>query len=152
MVKYHQSLSLNETAQRIYDQGARAYQSLCSTYQIPITLGESQSHRETRLMYFVTYCAHRFNLEFSTIDTYLYGIRKWQIEYGFHDPLKDSIGKPLWHLERVLTGINKLKPGATRVRLPITIDIMWLLVSFIHRGCFGVPEDQMFLAAITLAF
>ena len=29
---------------------------------------------------------------------------------------------------------------------------MQLLVSFIHRGCFGVPEDQMFLAAITLAF
>ena len=29
---------------------------------------------------------------------------------------------------------------------------MQLLVSFIHRGWFGAPEDQMFLAAITLAF
>ena len=29
---------------------------------------------------------------------------------------------------------------------------MWFLVAFIHRGCFGVPEDQMFLAAITFAF
>ena len=29
---------------------------------------------------------------------------------------------------------------------------MWLLVSFIYKGLFGVPEDQMFLAAITLAF
>ena len=91
-------------------------------------------------MYFVTYCAHRLNLAFSTINTYLYGIRNWQIP----DPLRQ--------LERVLTGIKKLRSGATRVRLPITIDIMWLLVSFIHRGCFGVPEDQLFLAAITLAF
>ena len=103
-------------------------------------------------MYFVTYCAHRLNLAFSTINTYLYGIRNWQIVYGFPDPLKDSIGKPLRRLERVLTGIKKLRPGVTRVRLPITIDIMQLLVSFIHRGCFGVPENQMFLAAITLAF
>ena len=124
----------------------------CSIYQIPTTLGESQSHRETRLMYFVTYCAHRLNLAFSAINTYLYGIRNWQVGYGFPDPLKDSIGKPLRRLERVLTGIKKLRPGATRDRLPITIDIMWLLVSFIHKGCFGVPEDQMFLAAITLAF
>ena len=101
----------------------------------------------TRLMYFVTYCAQRLNLEFSTIHTYLYVIRNWQI-----GPLKDSISKPLWHLEEVLTGIKKLRPWATRVRLPITINIMQLLVSFIYRGCFGVPKDQMFMAAITLAF
>ena len=105
MVKYYQSLALNETTQRIYDQRAQAYQSFCSIYQIPTTLGESQIHRETRLMYFVTYCAHRFNLAFSTINTYLYGIRNWQIGYGYPDPFKDSIGKPLQRLERVLTRI-----------------------------------------------
>ena len=152
MVKYYHSPALNEKTQRIYDQGARAYQSFCSIYQIPTTLGESQSHRETRLMYFVTYCAHRLNVAFSIINTYLYWIRNWQIGYGLPDPLKDSIGKLLRRLERVLTRIKKLRPGATRVRLPITIDIMWLLVSLINRGLFWVPEDQIFLAAITLAF
>ena len=152
MVKYYHSPALNEKTQRIYDRGARAYQSFCSIYQIPTTLGESQSHRETRLMYFVTYCAHRLNVAFSIINTYLYWIRNWQIGYGLPDPLKDSIGKPLRRLERVLTRIKKLRPGATRVRLPITIDIMRLLVSLINRGLFWVPEDQIFLAAITLAF
>ena len=105
-------------------------------------------------MYFVTYCAHGLNLAFSTFNTYLYGIRNWQIGIGFPDSLKNLIGKPLRCLARVLTGIKKLRLGATRVRLPITIDIMImrLLVPFIHRGCFGVPENQMFLTTIILAF
>ena len=101
-------------------------------------------------MYFVTYCAHQLNLLFSAINTYSHGIWNWQIAYGLPNPLKDYIGKPLRSLYRVSTGIKKLSPEVTRVKLPITIDIMWLLVSFINGGCFGEPEDQIFLAAITL--
>ena len=67
-------------------------------------------------------------------------------------PLKTSFGQPLLYLDRVLKGIKKCKPVVMQPRLPITIDILRLLVSFVTLGCFGKPDDQMFITAITMAF
>ena len=79
MVKYCQSLPLNEKTQRIYDQLARAYQSFCSICQSLSIKGKVRLKGETRLMCFVIYYAQGLNLAFFTIDTYLYGIRNWHI-------------------------------------------------------------------------
>ena len=66
MVKHYQSLALNKTTQRILQAILFSLSNSCH-------FRGSQSQRETRLMYFVTYCAHRLNLAtFTTVNTYLY--------------------------------------------------------------------------------
>ena len=58
----------------------------------------------------------------------------------------------LVRLERILKGITKIGTVQRQPRLPITIDILRLLVFFVSQGCFGFTEDTMFIAAINLAF
>ena len=146
-------MALTDSTKRVYNQGAKAFQNFCYQYNLPTSFQDTTQHdREALLMYFAAYCANKLNVASTTINNYLYGIRSWQIGRGMADPLKTSFGQPLLCLDRVLKGIKKCKPGVTRPRLPITIDILRLLVSFVTLGCFGKPDDQMFIAAITMAF
>ena len=104
-------------------------------------------------MCFAAHCAHTMKLAASTIinNTYLYGIRDWHLGRGHPDPLQNKYGGPLVQLEMILKGIKKIHTVQRRPRLPITIDILRLLVLFVSQGYFGFIEDTMFIAAINLA-
>ena len=88
----------------------------------------------------------------STINFYLNGLRNWCIGLGFPNLLRTEYGGPLLCLDRVPKGIKKLHKGHSRPRLPITIDILRMTVSFLSFGCFGIFEDLMMSAAVTFAF
>ena len=47
---------------------------------------------------------------------------------------------------------QKLHKAKTRPRLPITIDILCMLISFLPFSCFGRQDDLMHSAVVTLAF
>ena len=79
-------------------------------------------------------------------------LRIWCIGLGFPNPLKTEYGSPLLCLDRVVKGIKKLHKGHNRPRLPITIDTLRMIVSFLSFGCFGIFEDLMMSAAVTFAF
>ena len=66
--------------------------------------------------------------------------------------MRNKYGGPLVRLERILKGIKKIRIVQRRPRLPITIDILRLLVLFVSQGCIDFIEDTMFIAAINLAF
>ena len=55
-------------------------------------------------------------------------------------------------LDRILKGIKKLQKVKERPRLPITIDVLRMLISFLSFGCFGQCDNRMLSAAMTLAF
>lgn len=133
-------MALADTTSRVYNQGAKAFQTFCAHYSLTASLQDmTQPTREALLMYFAAYCATKRNIALTTINTCLYGILTWQIGRRLADPLIIPFGQSLLCLDRVLKGIKKCKPGKSRPRLPITIDILRLLVSFITQGCFGTP-------------
>ena len=103
-------------------------------------------------MCFAAHCAHTMKLAASTINTYLYGIRDWHLGRGHPDPLQNKYGRPLVWLETILRGIKKIHTVQRRPRLPITVDILRLLVFLVSQGCFGSTEDIMFIAALNLTF
>ena len=88
----------------------------------------------------------------STINLYLYGIRDWCISQELPNPLRNQLGGPLIRLGRIFKGIKKLQKVKERLRLPIAIDVLRMLISFLSFGCFDQCDDRMLSAAMTLAF
>ena len=148
----YQLLALTDNTAKVCTQGAKTFFKFCMHYNLPSPAVTAEPITEQWLLYFVAHCAHHMKLAASTINTYLYGIRDWCIGQGLPDPLKTTYGRLLLRLERVLKGIKKLHKETVRPRLPITIDILRMLTSFLSFGCFGQHDDLMLSAVCTLAF
>ena len=148
LVNFYQLLALTNNTSKVYSQGAKTFLNFCLQYNIPC----SHPIQEQLLLYFAAHCAYHMKLAASTINTYLFGIRDWCIGQGLPDPLKTIYGQPLLRLDRVLRGIKKLHKAKTRPRLPITVDILRMLIFFLSFSCFGKQDDLMLSAVLTLAF
>ena len=145
-------MALTDNTARVYNKGARAFFNFCMHCNLPVGGATPNGIDEQTLLYFAAHCAHHTKLAASTINLYLYALRNWCVGLGFPNPLKTEYGGPLLRLDRVLKGIKKLHKGHNRPRLPITIDILRMIVSFLSFGCFGIFEDLMMSAAVTFAF
>ena len=99
-------------------------------------------------MYFVAYCSE-LQLRYQTIKIYLAGIRYHYIRQNIPCPLSNI--SVLHQLQYSLTGIKKSQDNSTTKRLPITIDILNSLLTFLETKR-GIYESRMFMAACTLAF
>ena len=149
LVQSYQLMALTDNTARVYSQGGRGFFNFCMHYNLPVRGATPNRIDEQTLLYFAAHCAHHMK---STTNLYLYGLCNWCAGLGFPNPLKTEYGGPLLRLDRVLKGIKKLHKGHNRPRLPITIDILQMIVSFLSLGCFGIFEDLMMSAAVTFAF
>ena len=102
-----QLLSITDNTRRIYNSRTRTFFQFCLQYNLtPLGIHSTGIH-ENLLLYYVTHCAHHMRLAASVINLYLYGIRDWCIGQGLPNRLRDQLGGPLIHLDRILKGITK---------------------------------------------
>ena len=86
-------------------------------------------------------CAHLADrLHHSSIKTYLSGVRSLHIDYGFPDPLTNSL-----QLHCLLRGIKRHKGSNLPQRQPVTAKLM----SVLHRSLdFTNPDNVMLLGCV----
>ena len=101
---------------------------------------------EEILIYFCVHCARALRISYATIKSYLCGIRSIYIEKGHGDPLISPTGLAYGRLQMVLRRIRKSQVTVPKTRLPITVDILRSLCSFLQAGCFGRHTDCMIQA------
>lgn len=97
---------------------------------------------EWTLMTFAAHLSQTIKAE--SIKVYLAGVRSLHLEHGLANPLSNCL-----RLERVLRGIKRTQGGATRQRLPVTLEI---LERFLLRLNLNKYEDALFWAACCTAF
>ena len=104
---------------------------------------------ESTLCYYVTWLGQK-GLQYSTIRTYLSGVRQIQIAHGFPDPKFDGIP----NLCQILQGVKVvagLQGHSKRIRLPITPSILQKMKT-IWVGGEENFDKVMLWAAVTTTF
>jgi hypothetical protein len=114
--------------------------------------GSLPAVNEDILVYFVTHCAWNLRISYTTIKSYLCGIRNLYIQNKYPNPLAESSGLPRLRLQLILRGIQKSRPKKPLSRLPITTNILKQFCHRLHAGFFGHYLDLLMQAACLLAF
>ena len=91
-------------------------------------------------------------LTYTTIKSYLAGIRNCYIKAGYNNPLCNSQGETCPRLELLLRGVKKEFSNPTNTRLPITGYILRTVLRKLQCGLFGSYLDVLMQAACLLAF
>ena len=104
------------------------------------------------LEYFVCHCTSNLKLCYTTIKSYLAGIRNCYIKAGYNNPLCNSQGETCPRLELLLRGVKKEFSNPTNTRLPITGYILRTVLRKLQCGLFGSYLDVLMQAACLLAF
>ena len=105
---------LYKTAYQVYVQ----FLLLCNVIACitPTTVPVS----EDLLIYFVTHCATRLSLSYSTIKLYLCGIRFMCLEYNIFYPAINELSR----LKAILNGIKRTQSRVSKPRYPVTYGIL----------------------------
>lgn len=108
---------------------------------------------EDFLKYFIAYCFKSLHLQFSTIKSYLCGIRFHYIKTGFN-PFVNSDGNPFPAIVAMLQGIKKLQGRSKPSRLPITIDVLKIMCETLDKNLcvLSLYETALLRCVFTLAF
>jgi hypothetical protein len=144
--------SIAKSTMKSYNSALKAYERFMQlnnvswTYKPPIS--------ECSLLSFVTYCFNSLNLSYSTIKLYLAGLRFHYICAGVANPFEvpSANGAMLPRLQMVLRGIKKNDKPRSKVRLPITIELLHSICSRLSQGLFNSFLDQMLITACVTAF
>ena len=96
--------------------------------------GWLRSPSELDLMYWASYLAHVEGLSPGYISQLMVGVQNGFLEHGFDSPLKDSNGRPLAGLYRVIRGIKRVMTKPKRERLPITTVVLKKLMRRLTPG------------------
>jgi hypothetical protein len=126
-----------EATKTAYKSHLKSYMTFCRHFsRTPIP-----ASRQTVVAY-ATYLARR--LVPSSIPVYLNIIRILHLEAGFANPLADN-----WELGLVKKGISRLHGRPPQQKLPITIEMLRAIASFLFIRS---PADQAFMAATLIGF
>jgi len=106
---------------------------------------------ETLLEYFVVHCAQNLNLAYSTIKSYLAGIRNFYIARGLNNPFLQYDGSPFLRLQLIMKGIRKDQCKPTKPRLPVTAYILKNIL-LTEEVFFGAYVDLLMKTACVLAY
>ena len=96
---------------------------------------------EEILIYFVAHCFSFLHVKYSTIKTYLAGIRFAYIKAGFQDPCCFQNGLPNQRLKNTLKAVKKSQDNVVKPRLSITAEILRKICKTLRLGVFGPYED-----------
>ena len=96
--------------------------------------GWLRSPSELDLMYWASYLAHVEGLSPGYISQLMVGVQNGFLEHGFDSPLKDSNGRQLAGLYRVIRGIKRVMTKPKRERLPITTVVLKKLMRRLTPG------------------
>ena len=127
-------LSLNKSTRTVYEAGFKAFKKKSDIYLIRNIRVSGEI-----LIYFVAHCFSFLQVKYSTIKTYLAGIRFAYIKAGFQD------------LYSFQNGIPYQQDNVVQPRLPITAEIHSKICNALWLGVFGPNEDLVLETAFCLA-
>lgn len=96
----------------------------------------------------LSFIAYLYELKFShsTIVCYLSGI-------GFHCKLNDFDDvTQKFVVKKVLEGVRRCRPQSKDLRLPITFDLLKMILTYLPSICKSDYETRLFRAAFSLSF
>ena len=100
----------------------------------------------------MAHCFSFLQLKYSTIKTYLAGIKFAYIKAGFQDPCCFVNGQPFLRLQTILKAVQKSQDKVVKPRLPITAEILSKMCNVLRSGFLGPYEDLVLETAFCLAF
>ena len=104
-------------------------------------------------MRFIAFCDVQKYLRYTTIKSYVCGIRFFDLTKGGFNPLENLYGQPLVSLQATLTGPKKKYTNyPKRIRLPFTCDILYKICLLLRRGFFDSYTSILIEAACVMAF
>ena len=132
--------SIAPSSRRAYQAGFNSLEKFCCQYGVTSIPASPQTIR--------FFCAEiSGKVKFTTIKTYLAGIRFYHIQAGLPDPTSDPM---VYYLCRA---IKRLHGTQVRTRLPITIDILRTLKQQLHLDTsLALLDKRMLWSAFTIAF
>lgn len=133
---------LAPSTRRSYASGQKRFIEFCQQLGKLQPSGSPCPVDEWTLCLFVSHLAG--SIQYSSITVYLSAVRALQIEQGFNDPLLNCL-----RLQRVLRGIKRSQGVVKRERLPITDQLMMVIVKSLDLHNF---DHCMFWAACSLAY
>ena len=133
---------LAHSTRKTYSTGQKRFIDFCSQLGRLNEHGSPCPASEWTLCLFATFLAS--SLKHSSIKVYLSAVRALHVEWGFPDPLSTCL-----RLQRVIRGIKRVQGSAVAPRLPVTKDIMVVILSALD---FCNQDHVMFWAACTLAY
>lgn len=107
---------------------------------------------EDILIYFVSHCYSVLKLRYSTIKSYLCGIRFNALRTGQPNPLLTSVGHTYERLQTILRAVKKEQGLPTLKRLPVTIDILRRMCAALQLGVFSPYVDLLLSTVCCVAF
>ena len=132
--------SIAPSSRKAYQVGFNSFTKFCGQYGITCIPASSETIR-----FFCAELAEK--VKFTTLKTYLAGIRFFHVQAGYHDPT-DS---PLVHY--FCRAIKRLHGNKARTRLPVTIDVLRTLKHQLHIDVSTpVWDKRMLWSAFTIAF
>ena len=97
----------------------------------------------------MAHCFSFLQLKYSTIKTYLAGIRFAYIKTSYQDPCCFVNGWPFLYLQTILKAVKKSQ--VVKARLPITAEILSKMCNVLRSGFLGPYEDLVLETAFCLA-
>ena len=136
----YQSLGVAPSTRRTYQAGVRSYLLFCDQFTIPPFPASPLT-----LRYFCSHIAG--HVSHKTIKVYLSGIRLEHLERGHLDPTDDEL------LRLLCKGIKRSQGDTSRLRLPITINVLKDLKTQLRNySSYTLVEKRLLWSAFTLAF
>lgn len=139
--------SLSRSTQSTYSSGFQCFLTFLTMSGVVFTRSSLPMPTEDLLVYFVTYCARSLKLQWCTIKLYLAGVRHHYLKAGFSNPLLQCD-----RLYMVLRGIKKSQVSKSKVRLPITADILFRMCGALQNGIFNPTLDFTLQCMFLIAF
>ena len=137
--------------QASYDSGQKAFHDFCTEYQFLSAEGSCIPASEETLILFVTYCAYNKNpkpLSPDSIKQYLFSVQALHVEQGFRKFMGKYAGMD--RLNRVIEGSKRVFGSGKRKRLPISLDILRKIISFLEEEY--LVDSPSLISAALLAF
>ena len=97
----------------------------------------------------MAHCFSFLQLKYSTIKTYLAGIRFAYIKTSYQGPCCFVNGRPFLYLQTILKAVKKSQ--VVKARLPITAEILSKMCKVLRSGFLGPCEDLVLETAFCLA-
>ena len=140
MVALYESLCIAPSTRSVYNSGFKAFQRFCDKHRIPSTPASPET-----VKFFCADIADK--VRYTTLKTYLAGIRFFHLHAGLEDPTDSHI------VHYFCLGIKRQQGASKRTRLPITLSVLHVLKYQLHvSSVLPFADKRMLWCAFTLAF
>ena len=145
--------ALSQNTYKSYSSGIKSFLLFTAMYNVNRMPNNLPVCNEEILCAFVTHCVVSQKLSYSTIKSYLAGIRYHYIVTCASNPLQQLNGEPLHKLALLLRGVKKSTPSTHRnTRQPMTGRMLSLICTRLTQGLFGIHVDKLLKAVCLTAY